>query len=155
YQRFLSNRPCSACGGRRVRSEALGVRIGGKNIAEATSLSVESALEFFDTLGLKGSEATIAAELLKEIRSRIRFLRDVGLGYLTLDRPAPSLSGGEGQRIRLASQIGSELTGVIYVPDEPPIALHQPDNRKLLQALPHLRDTANPGLASEPDAGAI
>src|SRR6185295_11330692 len=155
YQRFLSNRPCSACGGRRVRSEALGVRIAGRNIAEATSLSVESALEFFDNLGLKGSEATIAAELLKEIRSRLRFLRDVGLGYLTLDRPAPSLSGGEGQRIRLASQIGSELTGVIYVLDEPSIGLHQRDNRKLLAALKHLRDIGNTVVVVEHDREAM
>jgi excinuclease ABC subunit A len=155
YQRFLSNRPCSACGGRRVRSEALGVRIAGKNIAEATALSVEAALEFFENLGLKGSEATIAAELLKEIRSRIRFLRDVGLGYLTLDRPAPSLSGGEGQRIRLASQIGSELTGVIYVLDEPSIGLHQRDNRKLLAALKHLRDIGNTVVVVEHDREAM
>jgi len=155
YQRFLSNRPCSACGGRRVRSEALGVRIGGKNIAEATALSVEAALEYFEHLGLKGSEATIAAELLKEIRSRLRFLRDVGLGYLTLDRPAPSLSGGEGQRIRLASQIGSELTGVIYVLDEPSIGLHQRDNRKLLAALKHLRDIGNSVVVVEHDREAM
>jgi excinuclease ABC subunit A len=155
YQRFLSNRPCSGCGGRRVRSEALGVRIAGRNIAEATSLSVESALEFFENLGLKGSEATIAAELLKEIRSRLRFLRDVGLGYLTLDRPAPSLSGGEGQRIRLASQIGSELTGVIYVLDEPSIGLHQRDNRKLLAALKHLRDIGNTVVVVEHDREAM
>jgi excinuclease ABC subunit A len=155
YQRFLSNRPCSACGGRRVRNEALGVRIAGKNIAEATALSVEAALEYFEGLGLKGSEATIAAELLKEIRSRLRFLRDVGLGYLTLDRPAPSLSGGEGQRIRLASQIGSELTGVIYVLDEPSIGLHQRDNRKLLAALKHLRDIGNTVVVVEHDREAM
>jgi len=155
YQRFLSNRPCSACGGQRVRREALGVRIGGKSIAEATGLSVEAALSFFDELDLKGSEATIAAELLKEIRSRLRFLRDVGLGYLTLDRPAPSLSGGEGQRIRLASQIGSELTGVIYVLDEPSIGLHQRDNRKLLAALKHLRDIGNSVVVVEHDREAM
>ena len=155
YQRFLSNRPCSACGGRRVRSEALGVRIAGKNIAEATALSVEAALEYFAHLGLKGSEATIAAELLKEIQARLRFLRDVGLGYLTLDRPAPSLSGGEGQRIRLASQIGSELTGVIYVLDEPSIGLHQRDNRKLLAALKHLRDIGNSVVVVEHDREAM
>ena len=155
YQRFLSNRPCSACGGRRVRNEALGVRIAGRSIAEATALSVEGALELFENLGLKGAEATIAAELLKEIRSRLRFLRDVGLGYLTLDRPAPSLSGGEGQRIRLASQIGSELTGVIYVLDEPSIGLHQRDNRKLLAALKHLRDIGNTVVVVEHDREAM
>ncbi|HET8645991.1 MAG TPA: excinuclease ABC subunit UvrA, partial [Vicinamibacteria bacterium] len=129
--------------------------LGGLNIAEATAMSVESAYRFFDELQLKGSEATIAAELLKEIRSRLRFLRDVGLGYLTLDRPAPSLSGGESQRIRLASQIGSELTGVIYVLDEPSIGLHQRDNRKLLDALKHLRDIGNSVVVVEHDREAI
>jgi excinuclease ABC subunit A len=155
YQRFLSQRPCSGCGGKRIRTEALGVKIAGKHIADATALSVEAAHRFFDELGLKGAEATIAAELLKEIRSRLRFLRDVGLGYLTLDRPAPSLSGGEGQRIRLASQIGSELTGVIYVLDEPSIGLHQRDNRKLLEALKHLRDIGNTVVVVEHDREAM
>jgi excinuclease ABC subunit A len=155
YQRYLSTRPCSACGGRRVRPEALGVKVGGLNIAEATALSVESAFTFFEELDLKGAEKTIAAELLKEIRSRLRFLRDVGLGYLTLERPAPSLSGGEGQRIRLASQIGSELTGVIYVLDEPSIGLHQRDNRKLLAALKHLRDIGNTVVVVEHDREAM
>jgi len=155
YQKFLSNRPCSACGGRRIRSEALGVRIAGKNIAEVTALSVGDAFTFFDTLDLKGNEAKIATELLKEIRSRLRFLLDVGLNYLTLDRPAPTLSGGEGQRIRLASQIGSELTGVIYVLDEPSIGLHQRDNKKLLAALKHLRDIGNTVVVVEHDHEAM
>jgi excinuclease ABC subunit A len=155
YQKFLSNRPCSACGGKRIRTEALGVRLAGRNIAEVTALSVASAYQFFDELDLKGSEAKIAAELLKEIRSRLRFLLDVGLSYLTLDRPAPSLSGGEGQRIRLASQIGSELTGVIYVLDEPSIGLHQKDNRKLLAALKHLRDIGNTVVVVEHDREAM
>jgi excinuclease ABC subunit A len=155
YQKFLSNRPCSACEGRRIRKEALGVKVSGQNIAEATALSVEAAHTFFTELELKGSEAKIAAELLKEIRARLRFLRDVGLGYLTLDRPAPSLSGGEGQRIRLASQIGSELTGVIYVLDEPSIGLHQRDNQKLLQALKHLRDIGNSVVVVEHDREAM
>jgi excinuclease ABC subunit A len=155
YQRFLSNRPCSACGGKRIRPEALGVKVAERTIADATALSVDAAYQFFDQLGLAGNEATIAAELLKEIRSRLRFLRDVGLGYLTLDRPAPSLSGGEGQRIRLASQIGSELTGVIYVLDEPSIGLHQRDNRKLLQALQHLRDIGNTVVVVEHDREAM
>jgi excinuclease ABC subunit A len=155
YQRFLSNRPCSACAGRRVRPEALGVKVAERTIAEATALSVDGALDFFEGLQLQGAEATIAAELLKEIRARLRFLRDVGLGYLTLDRPAPSLSGGEGQRIRLASQIGSELTGVIYVLDEPSIGLHQRDNRKLLAALKHLRDIGNTVVVVEHDREAM
>src|SRR5262249_9596670 len=153
YQRFLSSRPCSACQGRRVRAEALGVKVAGRNIGEVTALNVAAAHEFFTTLDLKGNEGTIASELLKEIRSRLRFLLDVGLGYLTLDRPAPSLSGGEGQRIRLASQIGSELTGVIYVLDEPSIGLHQRDNKKLLAALQHLRDIGNTVVVVEHDHG--
>jgi excinuclease ABC subunit A len=155
YQKFLSQLPCSACDGRRIRGEALGWRIGGRHIAEVTSLSVSAALDFFEKLDLKGNEATIAAELLKEIRARLRFLRDVGLVYLTLDRPAPSLSGGEGQRIRLASQIGSELTGVIYVLDEPSIGLHQRDNKKLLAALQHLRDIGNTVVVVEHDREAM
>jgi excinuclease ABC subunit A len=155
YQKYLSSRPCSACEGRRIRPEALGVKVGGRNIAEVTALSVAAAYEFFEELDLKGSEAKIAAELLKEIRSRLRFLLDVGLSYLTLDRPAPSLSGGEGQRIRLASQIGSELTGVIYVLDEPSIGLHQRDNRKLLAALQHLRDIGNTVVVVEHDREAM
>jgi excinuclease ABC subunit A len=155
YQKFLSNRPCSACGGRRIRPEALGVKLGGQDMSEVTALSVEAAHAFFNGLDLKGNEAKIAAELLKEIRSRLRFLLDVGLGYLTLDRPAPSLSGGEGQRIRLASQIGSELTGVIYVLDEPSIGLHQRDNRKLLSALQHLRDIGNTVVVVEHDREAM
>ncbi len=155
YQKYLSSRPCSACEGRRIRPEALGVKVGGRNIAEVTALSVATAYEFFEELDLKGSEAKIAAELLKEIRSRLRFLLDVGLSYLTLDRPAPSLSGGEGQRIRLASQIGSELTGVIYVLDEPSIGLHQRDNRKLLAALQHLRDIGNTVVVVEHDREAM
>jgi excinuclease ABC subunit A len=110
---------------------------------------------FFDSLALEGAEAKIASELLKEIRSRLRFLLDVGLNYLTLDRAAPSLSGGEGQRIRLASQIGSELTGVVYVLDEPSIGLHQRDNRKLLEALKHLRDIGNTVVVVEHDHEAM
>jgi excinuclease ABC subunit A len=155
YQKFLSSRPCSTCEGRRIRAEALGVKIAGRHIADVTALSVAAAHEFFETLELKGSEAKIAVELLKEIGSRLRFLLDVGLSYLTLDRPAPSLSGGEGQRIRLASQIGSELTGVIYVLDEPSIGLHQRDNRKLLAALQHLRDIGNTVVVVEHDREAM
>ncbi|HET7294827.1 MAG TPA: excinuclease ABC subunit UvrA [Vicinamibacteria bacterium] len=155
YQKFLSSRPCSACEGRRIRKEALGVKIADRSIAEVTAYSVASAFQFFDQLALKGAEAKIAAELLKEIRSRLRFLLDVGLSYLTLDRPAPSLSGGEGQRIRLASQIGSELTGVIYVLDEPSIGLHQRDNKKLLAALQHLRDIGNTVVVVEHDHEAM
>jgi excinuclease ABC subunit A len=155
YQKYLSSRPCSACEGRRIRREALGVKIDGKAISEVTSLSVAEAHRFFEALELRGAEAKIAAELLKEIRSRLRFLLDVGLTYLTLDRAAPSLSGGESQRIRLASQIGSELTGVIYVLDEPSIGLHQRDNKKLLAALKHLRDIGNTVVVVEHDHEAM
>ena len=155
YQKYLSSRPCSACDGRRIRAEALGVKIAGRTIAEVTALSVAEAFAFFDTLALTGAEAKIASELLKEIRSRLRFLLDVGLNYLTLDRAAPTLSGGEGQRIRLASQIGSELTGVVYVLDEPSIGLHQRDNRKLLEALKHLRDIGNTVVVVEHDHEAM
>ena len=155
YQRFLSQRPCSTCEGRRVRSEALAVKIAGMTIAEFTALSVGESSAFLEGLKLKGAEATIAVELLKEIRNRLRFLIDVGLTYLTLDRAAPSLSGGEGQRIRLASQIGSELTGVIYVLDEPSIGLHQRDNRKLLEALKRLRDIGNTVVVVEHDREAM
>ena len=155
YQKYLSSRPCSVCGGRRIRPEALGVKIAGRTIAEITALSVADAYAFFDSLALQGAEARIAVELLKEIRSRLRFLLDVGLNYLTLDRAAPSLSGGEGQRIRLASQIGSELTGVVYVLDEPSIGLHQRDNRKLIEALKHLRDIGNTVVVVEHDHEAM
>ncbi len=155
YQKYLSSRPCSACDGRRIRAEALGVKIQGRAISEITALSVADAFAFFDGLTLAGAEGKIAAELLKEIRSRLRFLLDVGLNYLTLDRAAPSLSGGEGQRIRLASQIGSELTGVVYVLDEPSIGLHQRDNRKLLEALKHLRDIGNTVVVVEHDKEAM
>jgi excinuclease ABC subunit A len=155
YRKFLSSRPCSACGGRRIRPEALGVQLVGRDIAQVTALSVSDAIEFFEGLRLKGNESRIAAELFKEIRSRLRFLIDVGLGYLTLDRPAPTLSGGESQRIRLASQIGSELTGVVYVLDEPSIGLHQRDNSKLLAALKHLRDIGNTVVVVEHDREAM
>jgi len=155
YQRFLSSRPCSVCDGRRIRPEALGVKLGGSDISAVTRLSVEACHAFFEKLSLRGNEAKIAVELLKEIRGRLRFLLDVGLGYLTLDRPAPSLSGGEAQRIRLASQIGSELSGVIYVLDEPSIGLHQRDNARLLDALRHLRDIGNTVVVVEHDREAM
>ena len=156
YQKFLSSRPCSTCGGRRIRSEALGVKIAGTTHRGGhRPLRGRRPTSSSTRLDLKGSEAKIASELLKEIRSRLRFLLDVGLSYLTLDRPAPSLSGGEGQRIRLASQIGSELTGVIYVLDEPSIGLHQRDNRKLLAALQHLRDIGNTVVVVEHDREAM
>jgi excinuclease ABC subunit A len=148
---FMSDRQCPACAGARLRREAGGVKFGGKSLTELCALTIREAREFLSSLKLEGSRATIASELLKEIRSRLGFLLDVGLGYLSLDRLAPTLSGGESQRIRLASQIGSELTGVIYILDEPSIGLHQRDNAKLIGALRRLRDIGNSILVVEHD----
>jgi excinuclease ABC subunit A len=138
--RYLTENECRDCGGRRLRPEALSVKVGGLSIAETAALAVEDALRHVEGLSWEGGRAKVAAEVLREIRARLRFLRDVGLGYLTLDRSAATLSGGEAQRIRLASQIGSELTGVVYVLDEPSIGLHARDHRRLLESLLRLRD---------------
>ncbi len=151
YSQFLSNRPCEACNGSRLRRDVHGVRVGGRTIMEASSMTIEDATAFFRGLSLEGNEKIIASEVLKEIRSRLQFLIDVGLMYLTLDRATPTLSGGEAQRIRLASQIGSELTGVAYVLDEPSIGLHQRDNQKLIGALARLRDIGNTIIVVEHD----
>src|SRR5512136_560749 len=151
YMRFFSDKPCPACGGERLRAESRAVRIRGVGIVELSRMTIQAALAWLDGLGLRGAEARIAEELLKEIRNRLRFLVDVGLSYLTLDRPGPSLSGGESQRIRLASQMGSELTGVIYILDEPSIGLHQRDNGKLLATLKRLRDVGNSVIVVEHD----
>ncbi len=151
YMRYFSDTPCPTCRGERLRPESRAVRIRETGIVELSRLTIEQALEWLGRLGLEGSEARIAEELLKEIRNRLRFLVDVGLGYLTLDRPGPSLSGGESQRIRLASQMGSELTGVIYILDEPSIGLHQRDNGKLLAMLKRLRDVGNSVIVVEHD----
>jgi excinuclease ABC subunit A len=155
YAQYMSTKPCSACGGVRLRPEALAVRVGGKTIAELAQSSIDDAHLFATTVALEGTDALIGSELLKEIVNRLRFLRDVGLGYLSLDRLAPSLSGGEAQRIRLASQIGSELTGVIYILDEPSIGLHPRDNARLLAALRHLRDMGNTVVVVEHDRETI
>ena len=155
YARFFSSRSCRACGGTRLRPEALAVNVGDHTIADVSSMSIEDALGFMGNLELEGAALVIGAELLKEIRNRLRFLADVGLGYLSLDRLAPSLSGGESQRIRLASQIGSELTGVIYILDEPSIGLHPRDNGKLLEALHRLRDIGNTVVVVEHDRETI
>ena len=155
YAKYMREEPCKACGGRRLRIEALSVRVGGKTISEATALPVADALAYAEGLHWTGGRARVAEEVLREIRSRLRFLRDVGLGYLTLDRNAATLSGGEAQRIRLASQIGSELTGVVYVLDEPSIGLHARDNRRLLESLLRLRDVGNTVLVVEHDAETI
>ncbi|MDI3257871.1 MAG: excinuclease ABC subunit UvrA [Kyrpidia sp.] len=150
-EEFMSTKPCPACNGRRLRSEALAVKLGGKNIADVTALSVTEALAFFDQLTLTEKQAHIARQVLKEIRLRLGFLRDVGLDYLTLDRPAGTLSGGEAQRIRLATQIGSGLTGVLYILDEPSIGLHQRDNERLIRTLERMRDLGNTLIVVEHD----
>jgi excinuclease ABC subunit A len=151
YMRYFSDKPCQTCGGERLKPESRAVRIRGKGIVELSRLTIGEAHGWLASLDLRGSEAKIADELLKEIRNRLKFLLDVGLGYLTLDRPGPSLSGGESQRIRLASQMGSELTGVIYILDEPSIGLHQRDNGKLLATLKRLRDVGNSVIVVEHD----
>src|SRR5512133_3632902 len=151
YMRYFSDKPCHTCGGERLKPESRAVRIRGKGIVDLSRLTIQDAHAWLGSLDLKGSEAKIADELLKEIRNRLKFLLDVGLGYLTLDRPGPSLSGGETQRIRLASQMGSELTGVIYILDEPSIGLHQRDNGKLLATLKRLRDVGNSVIVVEHD----
>ena len=151
YMRYFSDKPCSACGGERLKAESRSVRIKGTGLVDLSRRTIVEAHGWLGGLGLTGSQATIADELLKEIRNRLKFLLDVGLGYLTLDRPGPSLSGGESQRIRLASQMGSELTGVIYILDEPSIGLHQRDNGKLLATLKRLRDIGNSVIVVEHD----
>jgi len=148
---YMSQRPCPACAGGRLRPESVAVRVGGKTIVEATRLSIDGALAFFEQLDLAPTAREIAGEVLKEITGRLRFLINVGLHYLTLERSAPSLSGGEAQRIRLASQIGSGLVGVLYILDEPSIGLHQRDNGKLLDTLCELRDLGNTVIVVEHD----
>jgi excinuclease ABC subunit A len=152
---FMAERPCAACGGSRLRRESLGIRIAGRSIADVVRLTIKEAGQFFAELALTEREAIIARRVLKEIRERLGFLRDVGLDYLVLDRPAATLSGGEGQRIRLATQIGSSLVGVLYILDEPSIGLHQRDNRRLLETLKRLRDLGNTVLVVEHDEETI
>ncbi|MFQ5520085.1 MAG: excinuclease ABC subunit UvrA, partial [Candidatus Methylomirabilia bacterium] len=148
-------RDCPACKGSRLRAETLGVRIASLSIAEVVKFTIKEATKFFDNLRLSEREELIGRRVLKEIRERLGFLQNVGLEYLTLDRPAASLSGGEGQRIRLATQIGSSLVGVLYILDEPSIGLHQRDNRRLLDTLRHLRDLGNTVLVVEHDEETI
>ena len=143
--------PCPACQGKRLRPEALAVTVGGKSIYDATTLPVDDALAFFDHLDLTGNQQIIAAQILKEIHARLGFLQSVGLSYLTLSRASGTLSGGESQRIRLATQIGSSLMGVLYILDEPSIGLHQRDNSRLLETLKHLRDLGNTLVVVEHD----
>ena len=152
YEGYMSQVPCPDCGGRRLKKEALAVTLEGRNISQVTDLSVRDAREFFRTLTLTEKQQLIAAQILKEIHARLGFLNDVGLGYLTLSRSAGTLSGGEAQRIRLATQIGSGLVGVLYILDEPSIGLHQRDNRRLLNSLKGLRDLGNTLIVVEHDA---
>ncbi|MFO0584738.1 MAG: excinuclease ABC subunit UvrA [Anaeromyxobacter sp.] len=151
YMRYFSDKPCQTCGGERLKPDSRAVLIRKRGIVELSRLTIQEAHAWLGSLDLKGNEARIGDELLKEIKNRLKFLLDVGLGYLTLDRPGPSLSGGESQRIRLASQMGSELTGVIYILDEPSIGLHQRDNGKLLATLKRLRDVGNSVVVVEHD----
>ena len=151
FERFMSTRPCPDCGGARLKREALAVRVHGTRITEVTALSVGNAERFFRELALSPQEAQIGERILREIRERLGFLKSVGLDYVTLDRAAGSLSGGEGQRIRLATQIGAGLSGVLYVLDEPSIGLHQRDNARLLDTLKRLRDLGNTVIVVEHD----
>ena len=153
--RFLNTQPCEACGGSRLKTGARNVFVGDLPINQLTSLPIETSLSFVDELTLPGHKAEIGARILREITDRLRFLVNVGLEYLTLDRTAETLSGGEAQRIRLASQIGSGLVGVMYILDEPSIGLHQRDNQRLLDTLFHLRDLGNTVVVVEHDEDAI
>jgi excinuclease ABC subunit A len=155
YGQFLADRECSACNGTRLRAESAAVKLGATSIVELSALTVDDALAFFKQLKLEGAAKQIASEVLKEIRARLHFLSSVGLGYLSLDRSGPTLSGGEAQRIRLASQVGSDLTGVIYILDEPSIGLHQRDNKRLLETLERMRDIGNTVVVVEHDEETI
>ena len=150
-EKFMTVSECSCCHGQRLRQEALGVTVGGKNIHQLCLLSVSESIDFFNELQLSDSESQIAAGIVKEIRSRLTFLQNVGLDYLTMERAAETLSGGEAQRIRLATQIGSALCGVMYILDEPSIGLHQRDNQKLIDTLINLRDNGNSVIVVEHD----
>lgn len=150
-EQYMSENTCTACKGRRLRPEVLGVTVGGKNIMEVSALSVRDSLTFFEQLELSEVDLMIGRQIIKEIEERLRFLDNVGLDYLTLDRAAATLSGGEAQRIRLATQIGSSLIGVLYILDEPSIGLHQRDNQRLLDTLKHLRDLGNTLIVVEHD----
>ncbi len=153
--KYFSDKLCEACHGTRLRPESAAVQLGGKTLPAVCRMTIADATAFFGNTGLKGGAAKIAEGVLKEVRARLGFLVNVGLDYLTLDRSGPTLSGGEAQRIRLASQIGSELTGVLYVLDEPSIGLHQRDNTKLIETLKHLRDIGNSVVVVEHDEDTI
>ncbi len=151
YESFMSHTPCPDCGGKRLKKESLAVTVGGRNIHDVTNLSINGCHDFVKKLTLNNRESIIGEQIIKEIKARLGFLEDVGLEYLTLSRSAGTLSGGEAQRIRLATQIGSGLMGVLYILDEPSIGLHQRDNDRLLATLKHLRDLGNTLLVVEHD----
>lgn len=155
YEKYFATIPCATCGGKRLRPEILAVTVGGRNIHEVCELSAADSLAFFDGLALSERDATIGSAIVKEIRARLKFLVDVGLDYLTLERGTASLSGGEAQRIRLATQIGAGLMGVLYILDEPSIGLHQRDNERLIATLEHLRDLGNTVIVVEHDEDTI
>ncbi len=154
-EKYMINKTCHICGGKRLKKEALSILIRGKSIADIASMSIKEALTFFDKLKLTSYEEKIASVIIKEIKSRLEFLQNVGLEYLTLDRNSSTLSGGEAQRIRLATQIGSKLTGVIYILDEPSIGLHPRDDERLLDTLKSLRDLGNTVIVVEHDEATI
>ncbi len=154
-EKYMVQKPCSTCGGKRLKKQALAVTVGGKNIYELCEMSIDDLYAFVCELRLGATQTLIAEPILKEIKARLNFLRNVGLNYLTLSRTASTLSGGEAQRIRLATQIGSGLTGVLYILDEPSIGLHQRDNEKLLQTLKNLRDLGNTLIVVEHDEDTI
>jgi excinuclease ABC subunit A len=151
YEKYMRQCRCEDCGGSRLNAQARAVKVGGRPLHELCALSVRQAREFLDRLELGPTETLIAAEVLKEVRGRLEFLSNVGLDYLTLERTAPTLSGGESQRIRLAGQIGCGLVGVLYVLDEPSIGLHPRDNLQLLASLERLRDMGNTVIVVEHD----
>jgi len=155
YGRYMVKEPCPECGGKRHRPEALSVFIDGKNIADINEMDIKRALYTFENLSFEGENKMVAESILKEIKSRLKFLIDVGVSYLTLDRMAPTLAGGEGQRIRLATQIGSGLTGVLYILDEPTVGLHPRDTQMLMRTLKHLRDLGNTVIIVEHDRDTI
>src|SRR5256714_6986632 len=154
-ERYMSDKPCPACKGRRLKPESLAVTVDARNISDVCTLSISNAIDFFEKLGGTEREQIIARGILKEIRERLQFMIDVGLEYLTVDRAANTLSGGESQRIRLATQIGSKLMGVLYILDEPSIGLHQRDNRRLINTLLRLRDLGNTLIVVEHDEETI
>ncbi|MBN2801785.1 MAG: excinuclease ABC subunit UvrA [Deltaproteobacteria bacterium] len=155
YTKYMSQVPCSSCEGKRIKKESLAVKIAGASICDITRMSVKDAVKWFSELKLKGARKIVADEIVKEISARLGFLNNVGLSYLTLDRSSPTLSGGEAQRIRLASQLGAELSGVMYILDEPSIGLHSRDASKLLDALEGLRDLNNTVIVVEHDFDTI